>query len=254
MASTTTTAQTDTPSAARPPPPQHLSIRWRVVVPIVMIGAVVLLMALPLGAVWIVSNSGCCVFDGMENVATFWGALTAGFLALFGMLIAGVYVITAFRTDATARAEARDAVATYIDRHRKSFYKDLNKFHKTVKQRTECVVLKSTEVIGKIESHREEVTKAAKEASDGIVLKLKDVEDQRSDAVRRIDAARGAVETAANTAREAVEAATEVARDAAQAAADAQDTVRAAVEAAIEQINDATNRLPPTSPPGNRGD
>ena len=50
MASTTTTAQTDTPSAARPPSPQHPSVRWRVVVPIVMIGAVVLLMALPLGA------------------------------------------------------------------------------------------------------------------------------------------------------------------------------------------------------------
>ena len=113
---------------------------------------------------------------------------------------------------------------------------------------------KTTEAIGEIESHREDVTEAAKQASDSIVLKLKDVEDQRVDAVRKIDAARSAVETAAKTAREAVEAAREAARDAAQAAADARDAVQAAAEAAIQQINEALNRLPPTSPPGNRGD
>lgn len=128
MASTTTTPPTDTPSMARPSPLEQSSIPWRVIVPIVLIGAIVLLMALPLGAVWIVSNAGCCVFDAMENVATFWGSLTAGFLALFGMLIAGVYVITTFRTDAMARAEAHNAAASYITHEKRALMMTLRSF------------------------------------------------------------------------------------------------------------------------------
>ena len=217
MASTTTTPPTDTPSMARPSPLEQSSIPWRVIVPIVLIGAIVLLMALPLGAVWIVSNAGCCVFDAMENVATFWGSLTAGFLALFGMLIAGVYVITTFRTDAMARAEAHNAAASYITHEKKGFDDDLEKFQREVRAGKERVEREREAATYKIRRDIKSVEDTAKEASDSVVSKLQDVEDQRTDAVQKIDAARDAAEAAA--------------------------------EAAIERINEAARNVPPTTPP-----
>ena len=246
--------QTDWRRTARPLPPQRRNIPWGVVlamVLIVLIAAVVLLTALPLGAVWIVSNSGCCVFDGMENVATFWGSLTAGFLALFGFLIAGVYVITAFRTDVTARAEARDAVATYIERTKADFYKDLDEFQCAVRRGIARVKRKTNDSINKIQADRKAVATAAKDAGNSIDSKLKDVERKRVDAVRKINTARDEVETAAKAARAAAEAATEAAGDAAQAAVEARDAVETAAEAAIERINEAISRLPP--PPRSGG-
>lgn len=97
-------------------------INWIVIVPVTLISAVVLLVGLPLGAVLIVNYSGCCLANGTEQVVTFWAAMIAGFLALFGMVVTGVFVITAFRVDATARAKAqlsaREEVWTYIEQYR----------------------------------------------------------------------------------------------------------------------------------------
>lgn len=82
-------------------------IQWHVIVPIILIGAVVLLFGLPIGAVWVVNSSGCCLANGTESLVTFWASLSAGFLALFGMVVTGVFIVTAFRVNAEARAEAR---------------------------------------------------------------------------------------------------------------------------------------------------
>lgn len=80
---------------------------WAVIVPAVLIAAVVLLIGLPLGAVWIVNSSGCCLTSSPEDMVTFWASMIAGFLALFGMLITGVFFITAFQVHTTARNEAQ---------------------------------------------------------------------------------------------------------------------------------------------------
>ena len=143
-------------------------VSWLVILLIVvavLIAAVGLLTGLPLGAVWIVSKSGCCVFDAMENVATFWGSLTAGFLALFGMLIAGVYVITAFRTDAMARAEAHEAVAKYISREQEGFDNDLAEFRRVVREGTQRVIGETKAAMDEIGGKRKAVEDAAKLAS-----------------------------------------------------------------------------------------
>ena len=227
--------------------PDKPPVRWGVVVPIVLIGAVVLLTALPLGAVWIVSNSGCCVFDGMENVATFWGSLTAGFLALFGMVITGVFVITSFRTDATARTQAQDAVANYLRNHRREFVRELEQFQEEVRENTKKVITASETASTTIQEHQktakdaadkaeaqigsalEGVEGAAKGANEKIVLALGHVEEQSTDAVGRIDAARDAVEAARNT-------------------------VEAAAAAALRRIDEVTRSLPRTPPPEDERD
>ena len=209
--STGTTAPRGVPA----PEAKPLEIRWRVVVPVVLIGAVVLLTALPLGTVWIVSNSGCCLGDGMEQVATFWGSLTAGFLALFGMLVTGVFIITAFRTDVTARAEARDAVAKYIEREKEKFFEELQSFQCEVKAGTEqvkdCVkkINDATATASKeIEGARKRVETAADKATKEIDTKLSDVEDQSKEATKAIGRAQERVEDAATAAHERISQAT----------------------------------------------
>ncbi len=119
----------ETTGAGLPP------INWKVVVPIVLIGAVILLLGLPLGAVWIMSTSSCCFAEGGASTLTFWAASVAGFLTLFGMLITGAYIITAFRVDATARVVANDAartaadkaVTTYLKRYKKHLFEEVEK-------------------------------------------------------------------------------------------------------------------------------
>lgn len=102
---------------------------WKVLVPVVLISAVVLLVCLPVGALLIVNNTGCCLANSPENVITFWASMIAGFLALFAMIITGVFIITAFRVEATARAEAQIAageeVWKYIENYREKLYADL---------------------------------------------------------------------------------------------------------------------------------
>lgn len=216
-------------------PPEKPCIRWGVVVPIVLIGAVVLLTGLPLGAVWIVSNSGCCVFDGMENVATFWGSLTAGFLALFGMVITGVFVITSFRTDATARAQAQDAVSTYLRNHKEEFVKELDEFHEEVQTGTERVNEESAAASTAIKDDQEKVRKAADEAGEKIDSALGEVEGAATGAIEKIGSALGEVEDQRIGAVGTI--------DAARAA------VEAAAAATLERIDEVTRRLPPTPPP-----
>ena len=106
--------------------------RWSIIVPVAIVAAVVLLVGLPLGALGIVHYSGCCFSDGPEDVVTFWAALTAGFLALFGGLITAVFIITAFRIDTTAKMEARlqadRALDTYLKRYKKKAFDQIEGF------------------------------------------------------------------------------------------------------------------------------
>ena len=75
------------------------------------------LVALPLGSLWISSNYFCCFDnDSLQNQLTFWAAMLGGFLALFGIVISGLFVVFALRIDYGAKLEAsRHAVKAAIE-------------------------------------------------------------------------------------------------------------------------------------------
>ena len=216
-------------------------IPFRVVVPIVLIGAVVLLMGLPLGAVFIVNSSGCCFANGPEGVVTFWAALTAGFLALFGMLITGVFIITAFKVDDKARAEAWEAadkaVTSYLNRYSEKELQKIAEIKGELCQKIaeikEELCQKIAEIKGRIEkavqsietqraaaaeaiaNEQQAATEAANEskreieaARAGVEEARADVEEQHSKAISAIDRLREEVENAAEDARERIAQAT----------------------------------------------
>ena len=199
-------------------------LRWNVIVPLVLIAAVVLLLGLPLGAVFIM-NSSCCLADGPENVVTFWASMTAGFLALFGMIITAVFIITAFRVDATAQAKAQvvaqEAVWNYLKNEQAELVKDLECLKALMKKVKECG-----------ESAQLALTKAKD-----------DVEMQQKDANSAITAAEGATTNAAREAQEAVakalEETTSAAKGAQEAIGKALQEVQGQHDEAIRAIGEA---------------
>ena len=88
---------------------------WYWIVGIAALGAA-MLMGFPLGALHITQDT-CCFFelDSLSSLLTFWGAVFAGFLALFGLLISGVFVITAFKVERQAKLEARDVARKTVE-------------------------------------------------------------------------------------------------------------------------------------------
>lgn len=174
--------------------PAEPPIRWGIIVPVVLISAVVLLAGLPLGAVFILSNSNCCLANGPENVVTFWASMTAGFLALFGMVVTGVFIIVAFRTDTIARAEARlaadKAAKTYIQRYRESLFKKMEAAKYQVTERAVAVVREIQEQKNKasdaIASAQGETANAARKAQDGIGRALEETTNAADDAQEHI--------------------------------------------------------------------
>ena len=115
-------------------------IPWRLV-SFVAIAAVVLLVGLPIGAVLIVNLSGCCFANGPENVITFWASMIAGFLTLFGMVVTGVFVLTSFKVEKTAIAEAqvvaREQALTFLTLHKEELIEELKNAVDKVKQKAE---------------------------------------------------------------------------------------------------------------------
>ena len=218
------------------------AFRWTVIVPVVLIAAIILLVGLPLGAVLIMNSSGCCLANAEESAITFWSSMIAGFLTLFGMIVTGVFIITAFRVEATARAQAqiaaRDEVWTYIKNYRKKLYNDLCALKSLVEEvrvKVEELGEKAKEEFAKAEDDvkarqkeanaaivdardattnaasqaQEEVaealeatTKAADAAQDAIGKAVQGVRDQHDEAIRAIDSARQEAEDAARAVRE----------------------------------------------------
>ena len=190
-------------------------IPFRVVVPIVLIGAVVLLMGLPLGAVFIVNSSGCCFTNGPEGVVTFWAALTAGFLALFGMLITGVFIITAFKVDDKARAEAWEAadkaVTSYLNRYSEKELQKIAEIKGRIEKAVQSIETQRAAAAEAIANEQQAATEAANEskreieaARAGVEEARAGVEEQHSKAISAIDRLREEVENAAEDARERI--------------------------------------------------
>ena len=212
----------------------RVSTRWVVITLITAVMAVVLLFGLPLGAVWVVSNSGCCMASGPEYVITFWASMIAGFLALFGMVLTAVFIITALRTEQTARVQARraadKAARTYVKRHKEGVLKEMDVARDCVTACSDSIIgqiqKRHTEARKKIDEAENETTKAAREAGDAIVAVRNQttnaadeaqaaisaagqaVERLRGDTMPAIDRARQEAEAAAKTLREQADRAT----------------------------------------------
>lgn len=211
--------------------PEDLKIRWTVVVPAVLIAAAVLLVGLPLGAVSIMNSTGCCLGNGPEKIITFWASMIAGFLALFGMLLTGVFVITSLRVEATARAQAQSeaqktaskvsrdtakrAAERFIRSHKGEMFEELERATDGVAQ----VAAKAEELDrgvenskGELEKLKGEITTLQNEAVN--VRTAIDEAQQRTtnlanEAQRNIDGARERIDAGANEAQQAIDGARE---------------------------------------------
>lgn len=220
-----------------------------IIAPFVLIAAVVLLVGLPLGAVMIMNSSGCCLADSPEHAITFWASMVAGFLALFGMIITAVFIITAFRVDATARAtarlEAQNEVWFYVKHYRKRLYKDLRSLHSLVgevrveverlseeaklafAEAQEDVETRQSEADSAILTAQEETTSAASQAREAIAGALNETTSAANEAQAAIGRAEQEVQRRRNDTIQAIE-------DARQEAEDAARTVRELAERAAE--------------------
>ena len=149
---------------------------------------------------------------------TFWAALTAGFLALFGMLITGVFIITAFKVDDKARAEAWEAadkaVTSYLNRYSE---KELQKIAEIaeikgrIEKAVQSIETQRAEAAEAIANEQQAATEAANEskreieaARAGVEEARAGVEEQHSKAISAIDRLREEVENAAEDARERI--------------------------------------------------
>lgn len=144
----------------------------------IAIAAPIMLVGLPLATFWIVQQSGCCVIASGESADNFWGSLLTGMVALFGTLITAVFVISAFRIDNNAKAEARIAagssVGEFLDRYRAELFQEIDRW-------AGQVVSKKNNAVRRMDAS------------------IADVESKKDDAVTRIDAATDAAESASNT-------------------------------------------------------
>ena len=244
-------------SESKPWMPQ-IEMRWVVVVLITSITALVLLLGLPLAAVWIASNSGCCMASGAEYAITFWASMIAGFLTLFGLVLTAVFVITAFRTEQTAQVEAHrtaeESTRTYLKRHKKKLLKEMEVARDCVTACSDSIVKqiqkRHTEARDKIDEAENRTNDAANEAQAAIA----GVRDATAKAVREAEdaivAERNQTTKTANEAQAAIsEAGQAVERgreEAMRTIDDARQEAEAAARAVRERADRATGGPAPT--------
>ena len=225
--STSSDATSETESTV----PEDLKIRWAVVVPAVLIAAAVLLVGLPLGAVLIMNSTGCCLGNGPEKIITFWASMIAGFLALFGMLLTGVFVITSLRVEATARAQAqsvahetasevsrdtaKQAAERFIRSHKGEMFEELERATDGAAQvaaKAEELDLGVENSKGELEKLKGEVTTLQNEAMNARTA-IDEAQQQTTnlanEAQRNIDGAREQIDAGANEAQQAIDGARE---------------------------------------------
>ena len=217
---------------------------------VVIAAAVVLLLGLPLGAVWIMNTSNCCFAEGAENTITFWAALIAGFLALFGMLITGVFIITAFKVDASARVVAEDvsrraadeAVDTYLRRYKAMLFEEIEKMKMCVEKHAEGAKQAITEAQRTVETLRDAASSAITNARDATTEAADAAKQEMGVARRGVEALRDAASSAITSARDAT---TEAAAAAEREIGDAdrrveaqRDDATAAIDIARDDVED----------------
>ena len=186
------------------------------------------LVGLPLGALAIVHLTGCCSNESLTSFFTFWGSVLAGMLALFGMLIAAVFVITALRIDKSAEAEARsaaeEAVGEFILKYQEELVKQIDQRMTNVNSHRRDTIAYMDDAKKDAESAIKrtlaEVDQKAIETRGAMDQAAQDVAAERAAAVERIDSEVAGIERSAEEAKAAIEAeVAEVERLAAEAGA-----------------------------------
>ena len=219
-----------------------------IVVPVVLIVAALLLVGLPLGTIMVMNSSGCCLTSGTDSMLTFWASMIAGFLALFGMVVTAVFIITAFRVDATAQAkaqvEALKAVRNYLKHEQAEFAKDLDRLKAFMKRAKE----KGESAQKAIAKAQQDVETQQKTANDAIV-------DARNAASQAQDAVAKALEkttNAADAAQDAIGKAVQGVQSQHDEAIHAIDGARQEAEAAAKEVQERADRSAegPTPPEG----
>ncbi len=230
--------------------PADRPIPWAVVVPVVLVGAVVLLVGLPLGAVLILSSSGCCLVSGPEYLITFWASMIAGFLALFGLVVTGVSIITAFRTDSTARAEAQHvadkAARTYLKRYKENLFEEMAAARDCVKAKRSAVVAEiqaqEDAASGAIDGARQQTTSLANEAQQAIDGAREQTTNLASEAQQIIDGIRERIGTAASEAQGTIDTASQEVMQQRNETIGAFDSARQDVQTAARAARDRIER------------
>ena len=211
------------------------------IVPVVLIAAIVLLVGLPLGTVWIMNSSDCCLASDPESAVSFWASMVGGFLALFGMIITGVFIITAFRVDATARDKAQVAaqeeVWKYIDHYEERLAQDLMDLKVLAKEMLVEVKISGENAKKDIEAQRKEASSAIVAARDATIA---DIEAQQREASRAIVAARDATTNAASQAQGGIAKAL---NETTSAATEAQEAVGRAGQEVDRQRDEAIRAI-----------
>ena len=249
--------------------PEDLKIRWAVVVPAVLIAAAVLLVGLPLGAVLIMNSTGCCLGNGPEKIITFWASMIAGFLALFGMLVTGVFVITSLRVEATARVQAQleaqktakiESQATAKRTTKRFIRKRKGEMFEELERATDDVALvaaQAKELNRKVEKSKGDLEKSKKELEelkDGVTTLQNEAMNARTaideaqqqtmnlanEAQQTIDGAREQIDAGANEAQQAINGARE---QTTSLASGAQRTIDGAREQITTVANEAQGTI-----------
>lgn len=225
------------------------NIPWRLVF-VVLIGALLLLVGLPVGAVWIANSSGCCFAGGPENVITFWASMIAGFLTLFGMVVTGVFILTAFKTKEIAEAEAGRAATKVAKKEARVVAKDeaaivgREAAQETASAEAAAYLQRHKgEIFEKLEATVKEVAQRASERSqeiDDVVAEIKrEMASIQREATEAMAAAREATAAAANEAQEAMSAARGQTTNAANEAQEAIDRARERIVTAANEARGA---------------
>ena len=222
-------------------------IPWRLV-SVVLIAAVVLLVGLPIGTVLIVNLSGCCLTSGPEQIITFWASLIAGFLTLFGMVVTGVFVLTAFKTETNAKTEAARAKVEAKSAAQEMAQTVADQTARTVAQQVASDAAKESRDAARetAKESREATREAAKEASEAAEAAAKEVarnvarqttdvflRDQKEDLLDGMD------ETARDIKRVAADIETEMKMEQNQAT----DAIRAARAATADAADEAQRQI-----------
>ena len=154
------------------------------------------LVVLPLGSLWISSNYFCCFDnDSLQNQLTFWAAMLGGFLALFGIVISGLFVVFALRIDYGAKLEAsRHAVKAAIEFIKIDHKKLLKDFAKKTEDFLSSVAKKKKEIDDAKEAIDGSITSFCSKKEDWdkkaekIKQSLTDIKDKLDQAKQEADA------------------------------------------------------------------
>lgn len=178
----------------------------------IVVAAPIMLVGLPLATLWIVQQTGCCANASVASVENFWGSLITGMLALFGTLVAAVFIITSFRIDKSAKAEAESAavstVSDFLDRYRCELFAEIDRWAKGVESLRDTATVRisaareaaetqSEAAVKRIAAVREDVDTRGQQTTETMEQAARDVAEARVSAIRRIGAEAEEVERVA---------------------------------------------------------